>query len=113
MKMEKIFNKLVRDNIPSIIESNNEIAVTKILNDEEYKKELLRKLSEECNEVINSKDNEEVLEELADLLEVMQALIKLENKSLEDVIDIALKKKNKRGGFENKIFLEKTMTKDE
>ena len=50
--MEKIFNKLVRDNIPDIIASNKEIAITKILTDDEYKIELLKKLKEE-NQVFN------------------------------------------------------------
>ena len=42
--MEK-YNKLVRDKIPSIITNNGEIPVTRILNDEEYKIELERKLN--------------------------------------------------------------------
>ena len=38
--MEKIYNKLVRDNIPDIIRSDNEKPVTRILTDAEYEKEL-------------------------------------------------------------------------
>ena len=64
--MEK-YNKLVRDKIPSIITNNGEIPVTRILNDEEYKTELERKLYEEYQEVINSKDKDR-LEELADMI---------------------------------------------
>ena len=41
--MEKVFNKLVRDNIPDIIEKNNEVAVTRILEGKEYLKELYKK----------------------------------------------------------------------
>ena len=41
--MERIYNKLVRDNIPSIIEGNGETPITRILNEEEYKKELEKK----------------------------------------------------------------------
>ena len=41
--MERIYNKLVRDNIPSIIEEKGEIAVTKILDDGTYKSELEKK----------------------------------------------------------------------
>ena len=66
--MEKVFNKLVRDNIPTIIENNNEVAVTRILEDTEYRCELYKKLLEECNEVISSKDSSETIEELADVL---------------------------------------------
>ena len=49
--MEKVFNKLVRDKIPEIIKNNNEEPITRILNDEEYKIELEKKLLEEYNEV--------------------------------------------------------------
>ena len=109
--MEQIFNKLVRDNIPKIIENNNETAVTRILTDEEFRSELLKKLQEECNEVSLAKNTNELLEELADVLEILRALSNLENKSINDVIAIADEKKKKRGGFENKIFLQKTYKK--
>lgn len=102
-------NKLVRDNIPTIIENNGEKAVTRILSDEEYKDELFKKLLEESNEVITSSDS--MLEELGDVLEVMIALAKTEDKSLDDIIEIANKKRIKRGGFEKKIYLVKTYKK--
>lgn len=109
--MERVFNKLVRDKIPKIIESNNEIAVTEILNEEDYKKELKNKLIEECNEVIEANDLE-LLEELADMLEVITALSKTQNKSLEDIIKIKEEKRTARGGFDKKIKLIKTYDKD-
>ena len=59
--MEKVFNKLVRDNIPDIIEKNNEVAVTRILEGKEYLKELYKKLHEECNEVEMAKNKEEII----------------------------------------------------
>lgn len=109
--MEKIFNKLVRDNIPSIIENNNEVAIIKTLNEEEFRVELLKKLQEECTEVVSAKSKEEFLEELADVLEIINTLAKLENKTLDDITCIAAKKCEKRGSFEKRIFLEKTYTK--
>ena len=45
--MEKIYNKLVRDNIPDIIKNNGEIPITKTLDQNDYKKELEIKLNEE------------------------------------------------------------------
>ena len=110
--MERVMNKLVRDRIPEIIENNNEIAETRILSDEEYLEELKKKLLEECNEVISSKTKEEVLEELADLLEVMKALAKTNNYTLEDIEKNAKQKALKRGAFNQKIYLIKTITKD-
>lgn len=109
--MEKIYNKLVRDNIPDIIKRNKEIPVTKILDQNDYKKELENKLNEEYHEVLESSGKNRI-EELGDMLEVMKALAKLEGSSLNEVIEISNKKYLKRGGFSKKIFLIKTEKND-
>lgn len=107
--MEKIYNKLVRDEIPSIIINNGGKPYTKILDDQEYKKELEKKLLEEYNEVLNTTTEEERIEELADMLEIIETLAKVEGKELKDVIETAKNKKSKRGGFNKKIYLEKVI----
>ncbi len=109
--MERIYNKLVRDNIPDIIESKGETPVTKILDDNTYKIELEKKLNEEYQEVLTASGDDRV-EELADMLEIIRALAKLEGKSLQNVIEIADVKSEKRGAFEKKIFLEKVIEKN-
>lgn len=110
--MEKIYNKLVRDNIPEIISKDNRNPITRILNDEEYKQELEKKLLEEYKEVLETQTTEERIEELADMLEIIQALATLENKTLKDVIEAAKVKRLKRGSFEKKIFLERVLDVD-
>lgn len=105
---EKVFNKLVRDRIPEIIEGNGEIAVTRMLDDTEYKLELEKKLLEECNEVLSAVSHDERIEELADVLEVLCAIGALEGVDLEKIISVMNSKREKRGGFSQKIFLEKT-----
>ena len=100
------YGKLVRDNIPNIIRENGENPVTRILTDEEYKKELEKKLLEECKEVLETK-NDDRIEELADLLEVMLALGKVEGKTFEDIINVCEQKRVKRGAFGQKIYFEK------
>ena len=105
--MVKIYNKLVRDNIPEIIKKNGGTTYNRTLNDDDYKKELEKKLYEEYNEVLNTSTSEERVEELADMLEIISALAKLENKSLDDVIKTADVKAIKRGKFDKKIYLEK------
>lgn len=102
------YNKLVRDKIPEIIKNNGENPVIRVLDDNEYKVELEKKLFEEYNEVIESNYSDRV-EELADMLEVIDALARLEDKTLDDVIEIANKKRDKRGGFRDKIYLEKVI----
>ena len=109
--MERVYNKLVRDNIPEIISNKGETPVTRILNDDEYKKSLEEKLFEEYKEVIEGAGDDR-LEELADLLEVAKSLAESENSSLEQIIELANKKREKRGGFDKKIFLEKVIEKE-
>jgi len=107
--MEQIYNKLVRDNIPNIIKSNGEKPIISILDDNRYKEELEKKLYEEYKEVIDSNYSSRI-EELADMLEIINALAKLEDKTLDDVIRVAKDKVEKRGAFDKKIFLEKVIT---
>ncbi len=110
--MERVYNKLVRDRIPEIIIANDETPVTRILNDADYKKSLEEKLYEEYEEVLSSEGTERC-EELADMIEVIRVLAQLENKTLEEIIGIADEKREKRGGFEEKIFLEKVLSEKE
>lgn len=107
--MERVYNKLVRDNIPDIISEKGEIAVVRTLSKEEYKKELERKLYEEYKEVIEA-TKEDRIEELADMIEVIRVLASLEKKSLDDVILVADRKNEKRGSFSKKVFLEKVIS---
>ena len=67
-------------------------------------------MKEECDEVIDSKNTFELFEELADLLEVIKSIAQLEDKTIDDIIEIANQKRLKRGGFEKRIFLEKTLS---
>lgn len=107
--MEKVYNKLVRDKIPEIIENDGETPVVRVLNDDEYRIELEKKLKEEYEEVLSASGKEERLEELADMLEIIRALAILEDEDIQSVINIMDKKREKRGGFTKKIFLEKTI----
>ena len=102
---KKQYHKLVRDKIPEVIKKNNEAPIIRTLNNKEYIKELEKKLYEEYIEVLSAKGNDK-LEELADMLEVISALANSENKTLNDIIKIANNKKDKRGAFNDKIFLE-------
>ncbi|MBQ7467099.1 MAG: nucleoside triphosphate pyrophosphohydrolase [Clostridia bacterium] len=107
--MERVYNKLVRDKIPEIIKSKGERPIVKELYFSEYKLALEKKLNEECQEVIGASGTERV-EEIADVLEVLRALAKLEGFSLKQVISVADEKNAKRGAFEKRIFLEKVIS---
>ena len=112
MEKAKVYDKLVRDKIPEVIERNGETAITRVLDENEYRRELLWKLQEEVNEVLNANSKEQLIEELADVLEVLKSIAKLENKSMADVIEVAQQKKLVKGGFEKRIYLEKTISKE-
>ncbi len=96
------YGKLVRDRIVDIIIANGETPKYHTLNDKEYLKELHKKLLEEANEFVENDDPEE----LADLLEVIYAIAKHKNIDLTQVEQIRIKKSEKRGGFEDRIYLE-------
>ena len=99
-----MYNKLVRDKIPEIISNNGEKPIIKTLSDDEYKKELELKLKEEVDEVLNSFGDDRI-EELGDVLEVMISLALIEGKTLEDITKSCDLKREKRGGFKDKVYL--------
>lgn len=96
-----IYNKLVRDHIPRIIEENGGKAEFRILAHEEYRHFLEAKLDEEVGEYHRDKN----AEELADILEVVYALAASMGCSREELEDIYQKKHEERGGFEKRLFL--------
>lgn len=109
--MEKIMNKLVRDKIPEICLANGDVPVTHILNKEEYLKCLKDKMMEEYKEILGAKTRDEALEECADLMELLFAYTTALGFQENDVLDARIRKREKRGGFEKRIYLEKTITK--
>jgi len=100
-----IFNKLVRDKIPQIIEESGEICEFTRLDQETFAVELKKKLQEEVVEYLASSNDESAIEELADVLEVVHSLAKTHNVSMEEVEKIRQKKLEVRGGFDAKYFL--------
>ena len=104
------YNKLVRDKIDEKIRSNGEYPITRILSDEEFKIELIKKLKEEFTELeeaISLNDKNKIKEETADLLEVVKTYNELVDNSFGDVITTMVEKREKRGGFTRKLFLER------
>ena len=99
----KVYNKLVRDKIPEIIACDNgKTCVTRIMEDDEYLETLNIKIQEELKEYLESGE----VEELADLEEVLRAILDVKGVSYEEFEKIRKAKVNKRGAFKKKIFLE-------
>ena len=95
------YNKLVRDRIPEIIKNQGETPHIRILEQDEYKACLERKLDEEVREFHQDQN----IEELADILEVVFALAEDLGASREELMEVYQRKHEKRGGFRNRIFL--------
>ncbi len=95
------YHKLVRDNIPAIIEANGQTAKTRVLNDEDYTAALEKKLKEETREYLQSRD----LTELADILEVVEALAKNQGADFEKLLTLKREKQAQNGAFDKRIYL--------
>lgn len=96
-----MYNKLVRDKIPEIIENDGKKCAIEILSDEEYLKMVDVKLDEELAEY----HKEQNIEELADLVEVIYAATKARGYSIDELERIRLKKAREKGAFDKKILL--------
>ncbi len=99
------YNKLVRDRIPEIIAAGGKECVFEVMTEEEYLRMLDLKLEEELAEYRESKS----MEEIADLLEVIRAVVYARGSSTDEVESIRLAKREKRGGFERRILLKEVI----
>ena len=100
------YNKLVRDRIPEIIEASGKNCVVETLSEERYLEMLDAKLDEEHAEYHKDQN----IEELADLMEVLLAVVKARGYSREELEAVRLEKAEKRGGFEKRILLKEVST---
>ena len=95
------YNKLVRDRIPEIIRESGKIPTLRVLSDSEYNEQLDRKLLEEVNEYLESGE----LEELADITEVIRAILAQKGVAADELEKACIKKREERGAFEKRLLL--------
>lgn len=96
-------SKLVRDRIPDIIRKRGETPVTHVADADEYQQRLNAKLKEEIDEFLQDGSKEE----LADILEVLYALGEIKGADKDDLERLRKKKAKDRGGFKDKIILDR------
>ena len=101
----KIYNKLIRDKIPEIMDAKGVSYEVRELSDEEYIEKLNEKLQEELDEFLSAKPEDQV-EELADLVELVYAILANKGVTIDEFEAVRLQKQEKRGGFEQKLLLE-------
>ena len=95
------YDKLIRDKIPEIIEQSGKKCIVEVMDNDTYIEYLDQKLNEELAEYQQDKS----IEELADLLEVMYAVVTARGYSIEELERIRLEKAEKRGSFEKRLLL--------
>jgi predicted house-cleaning noncanonical NTP pyrophosphatase (MazG superfamily) len=103
--MRVAHHKLVRNRIPAIITADGGQPVTRVLDHVGYEAALRAKLLEEAHEAQAAPDGQ-LASELADVLEVLQALAVAHDMGWEDIVSEAGRKRAERGGFDHRIFLE-------
>lgn len=97
--------KLVRDRIPEIIRRKGEMLQVRKLTLSEFKQALKVKLCEEAEEARVARKRSDLVEELADVIEVLAAIGKVYDISKGDLALARRKKLKERGGFANRLFL--------
>lgn len=104
--IENEYPKLVRDRIPEIIkkEDGREVPV-EVLNDSDFEQRLKQKTIEEATELANSKSDDHLLEEIADLRELLDEIEKLKGFTKEQVQRVQAEKRAKRGGFSKRLLM--------
>lgn len=102
-----VFNKLVRDNIPSLQKKEGAETTYRTLSTEEHALQLRTKLVEEAGEVNESATRKELVSELADVLQVLESLCEAEGVSLDEVRKAQADKRDHAGAFNDRVFIEK------
>jgi predicted house-cleaning noncanonical NTP pyrophosphatase (MazG superfamily) len=98
------YNKLIRDRIPEIITAEGKQFDIEIMPKQEYEQSLRQKLVEEAQEAAQASP-EKLIIELADLYEVMDALMAAHGISQRTVLQVQEQRHNDRGGFEQHLKL--------
>ncbi len=102
--MKTVFNKLVRDRIPEIIRETGQECAVETLDAEAFHQALRAKLVEEAQEAAVA-TSKELVTELADLYEVMDALMAAYSINREAVLVEQRRKQSDRGGFSQRLRL--------
>lgn len=97
----KIYNKLVRDKIPQVIERSSKKCEVEIVSKEEHYLRLKEKLKEEVEEFLEAEN----IEELADIYEVIAALASFVGNGESELKEVREKKRDDRGGFSEGVLL--------
>jgi len=101
----KKYNKLIRDKIPEVIEDSGKSYKIRKLDDREYLEKVKEKIIEETNELVESKSRVDIINEIADVYEIIEALMDIKKITPSEVSKVKENKKVSRGAFDKKLLL--------
>jgi predicted house-cleaning noncanonical NTP pyrophosphatase (MazG superfamily) len=96
--------KLIRDGLPAMMRAQGLTVEDRRLDDDAFRAALLDKLVEEAAEARAATDTDSLVEELADVVEVLRALLAVSGRSIDDLEAVRLAKRAARGGFDERIY---------
>ncbi len=104
--MEKVYyNKLVADGLPEKLDRLGSAYSIRVMEQDEYEQELMKKVAEEARELSIARTKEEMLKELADVLEIIDAIKRAKGLSDEEVAEAKAARLEKRGGFFKRLYM--------
>jgi len=104
--MKKIYyHKLIRDRIPIKIKKSGSQARYRILSKKQFEKELYKKVGEEASGLLSAKTKGELISELADIIEVIEAIKKFKKVSDKELVVAKKGNMKKKGGFKKRLYL--------
>lgn len=106
--MPTFHNKLVRDLIPEFIQSTGATCQVEVLSPPEYEQALRQKLVEEAQEAAAAASLDQLIQEIADVREVLDALMLAHQISENTVAEAQVQKRQARGSFQKRLKLIQT-----
>ncbi len=103
--MRTRYDKLIRDHVPEIMDAQEVRYEVGVLGDEAFRRALLTKLAEEAAEAGEAAGHEALVRELADLSEVLDAVMEHAGIGVEEVRSMQRARRAERGGFERRLVL--------
>ncbi len=107
MKKVVKYNKLIRDRIPEIVKKAGWVPTVRILRKSEFLNAAKKKVFEEAEELIQTKDKEGIIDEIVDIRELLDVLVSEMKLTKSEIKKFQITKRKKHGGFKKRLFLVK------
>jgi predicted house-cleaning noncanonical NTP pyrophosphatase (MazG superfamily) len=102
---KNVYHKLIRDKIPDVIKQAGLECETTILDEDQYYQALISKLLEEVHKLETAESNGQMLQELADVYEIILSLLNAKGYTISELEDLRHNKYLESGGFEKGLCL--------